>query len=339
MALDAREPPAGWRPWAKAALSLAVMAGFLWLAFRRIPLGEFLRAMGEAHLFPILPYLALQVLANALRAWRWKLFLQGAAPRLRRRDAFAALMVGYAVNVAVPRGGELARGVFLQRVAGVPLAAGLSSVIAERLLDLLTMALLFPLALLAYRGRLEGVFPGIGAGVALTALASAGALAAAWWLGRNPQGGSLRLAGYLQRLSPGFAERARRTGGHFLEGLGGLFRRENAPAVALLTAAIWLLYALGFWALFYSFPFARTAAPGLEDALGITLVVAIAYALPSPGGAGTTHFFASQFLIGLLQVDPGQALAYATLVHALGGGWVIVLGGGYAFFARPKKNK
>ena len=48
MALDAREPPAGWRPWAKAALSLAVMAGFLWLAFRRIylwPLRQLVRLL------------------------------------------------------------------------------------------------------------------------------------------------------------------------------------------------------------------------------------------------------------------------------------------------------
>lgn len=326
---------------AKTVLGLALTAALLWLAFRQIPLGEFARALGEVGLLPLAAAMACQLLAHWLRAWRWKLFLLRTRPGLRRRDAFAALMVGYGVNVAVPRGGEVARAVFLQRAAGVPLAAGLSTVITERLLDLVTLAALFPPLALIYRGRLERVFPGIGTGVLLTALASAGALGAAWWIARKPAWASAFLGARLRRFSPAGAEWAAGAGGHFLEGLGGIFRRETAAGVALLTGGIWLLYALGFWLLFHSFAFARTASPGPGDALGVTLVVAVAYALPSPGGTGTTHFFASQFLTGLLQVDPAEALAYATLAHLLGAIPGILLGGAYALLARgpePGKN-
>ena len=319
---------------AKTVLSLALTVLFLWLAFYRIPLGEFARELREITLLPLAAAMACQLLAHWLRAWRWKLFLLRTRPGLRRRDAFAALMVGYGVNVALPRGGELARAVFLQRAAGVPFGAGLSTVITERLLDLATLAALFPPLALIYRGRLERVFPGIGTGVLLTALVSAGALAVTWWLARNPESSSRRLGGLIRRFAPSLAERAAAASGHFLEGLGGIFRREAAARVTLLTGGIWLLYAVGFWFLFHSFAFGRTASPGLADALGVTLVVAVAYALPSPGGTGTTHFFASQFLIGLLQVGSTEALAYATLAHALGAIPGILLGGAYALFTR-----
>jgi len=322
----------------KTALSLALTAAFLWLAFRQIPLGEFARALGEVRVLPLAAAMGCQLLAHGLRAWRWKLFLQRTRPGLRRRDAFAALMVGYGVNVAVPRGGEVARAIFLQRAAGVPFAAGLSTVITERLLDLVTLTVLFPPLVLVYRGRLEQVFPGIGNGVLLTALVSAGALAVAWWLARDPEISSRRLGSLMRRCAPSLAERVSRASGHFLEGLGGIFRREAASGVILLTGGIWLFYALGFWSLFHSFAFARTASPGLADALGVTLVVAVAYALPSPGGTGTTHFFASQFLIGHLQVDSTEALAYATLAHLLGAIPGILLGGAYALRARGDRS-
>ncbi len=37
----------------KTLLGLAVMALFLWLAFRRIPLGDFLKTLKEASLLPV----------------------------------------------------------------------------------------------------------------------------------------------------------------------------------------------------------------------------------------------------------------------------------------------
>jgi hypothetical protein len=323
----------------KTVLGLAVTALFLWLAFRRIPLGEFARAMGEVRLLPAAAAMACQLLAHVLRAWRWKLFLMGTQPDLHARDTFAALMVGYGVNVAVPRGGEVARAVFLQRMAGVPFGAGLSTVITERLLDLMTLAALFPPLVLVYRGRLEHVFPGIGNGVFLTAAVAAGALAVAWWLARDPEKSSRRLGGLLGRFAPAVAERASAASRHFLKGLGGIFQRQAAPGVAVLTGAIWFFYALGFWFLFHAFHFADSISPGIMDALGITLIMAVAYALPSPGGTGTTHFFASQFLIGLLGVSSPEALAYATLAHALGVLPGIFLGGGYALLAQPSKTE
>lgn len=322
----------------KTALGLVLTVLFLWLAFRKTPWGEFARTMGGVELLPVAGAVACQILSNVLRAGRWKLFLLGSRPDLRTHDAFAALMVGYGVNVALPRGGEVARAVFLQRVAGVPLGAGLSTVITERLLDLVTLAALFPPLLLIYRGRLERVFPGIGNAMLLTAILSAAALGAAWWLARNPEASVRRMGGLSRRLAPSLAERIGAASGHFLKGLGGIFERQAATGIALLTGAIWFFYAVGFWLLFQAFGFARTASPGLGDALGVTLVMAVAYALPSPGGTGTTHFFASRFLTGMLAVGSAEALAYATLAHALGVLPGILMGGVYALLARsPRK--
>ncbi len=319
----------------KMGLGFFLMAVFLWLSFRQTELGKFLEALKSVNLLPVIVASVVQLASHVMRGWRWKLMLSSSQPTLRRRHAFAATMVGYAVNTIIPRGGEVIRAVFLKRIARTSLAAGLSSVLAERLLDLAALCVLFPLTIWIYQNRLEGLFPGVRQAVFLTGIVAVVGLGLVWAFGRHPERMVGRLQGLLRRFWPSHEKNISEMSGNFFLGLGGLFKKETAMEIGFLSGAIWLVYILANWALIFAVPGSGMSSLTFVDATAITVVVAISFALPSPGGTGTTHFFVSRMLVEIYAIDPAQALAYATLIHLSAVVPSLVLGGGLALFLKP----
>lgn len=321
----------------KLFAGLALMMLFLWLSFRKAPMGEFIDAMKKISIIPVLGAMTYQIISVVIRGWRWKIMLLPSHPELRKRHAVFATMIGYAVNVVIPRGGEIARAVFLKRFARTSLAAGLSSVVAERLIDVATLCLLFASLLPLYQHRLEEIFPGVGrAMLAASGIAVAG-LAGVWIFGRHPKRAADWLQMLLGKIWPSRAERLARAGEKFFQGFEGMFLKESALRMILLTAGIWSLYIVANWTLTLAFPLSKISSLSLLDAGVITVVVAISFSLPSPGGTGTTHFFVTLLLTTLYGIDPAEALAYATLLHLTGIIPTLLLGSLFAVLIPPAK--
>lgn len=314
----------------KLFAGLALMMLFLWLSFRNAPMGEFIDAMKKISIVPVLGTIAYQIISIVIRGWRWKILLLPSHPELRKRHAVFATTIGYAVNVVIPRGGEIARAVFLKRFASTSLAAGLSSVVAERLIDVATLCLLFASVLPLYQQRLEEIFPGVGRAMLAASATAVAGLAAVWLFGRNPGRAADWLRMLLGKMWPSRAKSLARAGENFFQGLQGLFLKKSALRMILLTAGIWAMYIVANWTLTLAFPLSKISGLSLLDAGVITVVVAISFSLPSPGGTGTTHFFVSQLLTTLYGIDPAEALAYATLLHLTGIVPTLLLGGLFA---------
>jgi uncharacterized protein (TIRG00374 family) len=118
-----------------AVLLLAVVfRGTDWAA-----LGQALR---QARPVPLLGLILMTVVIYALRAWRWGLLL---APlgRVRFKDLFSATFVGFASGLLIPRAQEIMRPWLVSRRYPIPLSAGFATVILERLVDLITVLVLF----------------------------------------------------------------------------------------------------------------------------------------------------------------------------------------------------
>lgn len=326
-----------WFSW-QAGLGLAITAFFLWLAFRRIPLGDLIGRLKEVGIAPMLVAISIVLASVVLRGWRWKLMLSPSAPGLRRRDAIAATMVGYAVNVAIPRGGEVARAVFLKRIARTSLAAGISSVLAERLLDVVSLCILFVLTLAFYQHRLDEIFPDVGRAMFFAAFAASAGLAVAWAIGRYPERAAGLVRRILEKVWPSRAERFSVMGENFFTGFRGMFIRENTAGVILLSVGIWVLYIAANWAVAAAFSSGKLSSLSFLDAAAITVVVAISLTIPAPGGIGTTHFFVSKMLTTIYAIDPAEALAYATLLHLSGVIPLLVLGALFSLILRPAKT-
>lgn len=172
---------------------LALSAFFLWLAFRRAPLGELWASLKNFNYAWFLLVMFFIMLSMAWRAERWRLLL-GAERRLSTRRLFGPLMVGFGLNNILPaRAGEILRPLALQKQDGVPFGEAIGTIVLERIFDSVTLLLMFFLALafvpfgeITQTWKAGGVYTGAQLNLSLSVgCALAGLALAAWGLRRT----------------------------------------------------------------------------------------------------------------------------------------------------------
>jgi uncharacterized protein (TIRG00374 family) len=127
-------------------LGFGISLGFVALLLRAVDVRALGAALKHAQPASILPALALYAAAAWLRSVRWGLMLPpGSAPT---STLARALLVGFTVNNLLPaRLGEAARAFLLKQWANVPVGVTVASVVVERILDGLALAVLLLLAI------------------------------------------------------------------------------------------------------------------------------------------------------------------------------------------------
>ena len=124
-------------------ISLIISAVLLYFILRDLPLDAIAAALQEAQIPWILACLLSVLLAILSRAIRWRGLLGN---RLAIRDSFLILSLSFLLNQLPFRLGELARIVLVTR-RNVPMVTAATSIVVERLLDVLTVVLLIAWAI------------------------------------------------------------------------------------------------------------------------------------------------------------------------------------------------
>jgi uncharacterized protein (TIRG00374 family) len=314
-------------------LALPLLAFF----FRRMPweaLGLALRGADPGYLAGLV---AVTVAVYAARAWRWG-YLLAPLGRVGYPDLFSATFVGFASGLLVPRAGEILRPWLISRRHPIPTSAGFATIILERLVDLLTVLILFGLYLFvlpAPAAQAEGPVVFDYWGLRLTAMNlvrlggglafvfAAGVLGCLAALHANPSGVIGWLERRLARAPRWLAEPLSRMLHAFSSGLAVL----RTPAahlanIGLQSLAVWLLIALGFYLNHLAF---RIDLPFHATFLLIAFLV-VGVAIPTPGMVGGFHAFYLLALNGVFGVDRATAAAAGIASHALTNLPVLVLG-------------
>lgn len=126
---------------------LLSLAGF-YVAFRHVAIHQLLQNLQDIRY----PWLVLAAgvgfSSYAVRTWRWQLML--IPHKLSFSAAYHPLIIAFMLNMVLPgRIGELARPALLKRQSHIPYSLGLTTVVSERLLDLMTLLVLLAWALTA----------------------------------------------------------------------------------------------------------------------------------------------------------------------------------------------
>jgi peptidoglycan/xylan/chitin deacetylase (PgdA/CDA1 family)/uncharacterized membrane protein YbhN (UPF0104 family) len=287
--LAAAAPPAqvGRRLRIAGLVGLALLCAW---ALATVDLGAVLHALAGARPGLLALACAANVASLAAHAARWRAVVTPPG-RVRYRDAFPALVAGFAAGLVLPgRGGDFLRSHLLARRAGVPTA----TVVAASALDYVVGTATFVVAF-----GLLGVaapLPGWGLKALAASAAVAGAALVAAWLLRPPRDA---------QAPEGLAARLR-------AGLGALH-----DARALATSAAW---GLAGWTAEWGIAVATLAALDLPTSPAVAaLVVAAASAAAAtgvtPGNAGTFEL-ATALALGGTGVHAGDAIAFALAFHA-----------------------
>ena len=149
--LDENIPPLGIsaprRTRLQHVIEVVVSLGFLALALRGIHLGNLWAALRSADYLWLLPMVVTAVALLVMKGWRWQLLFYPEY-RLPFGAVFTALCAGYlATNVLPARLGELVRLVLLTSEQPVSVARTFSTIVVERLLDLLSLLVVLVLLL------------------------------------------------------------------------------------------------------------------------------------------------------------------------------------------------
>jgi glycosyltransferase 2 family protein len=96
----------------------------------------FYKAIRETNYFWIIISLILSFFAFAVRAYRWKYVLEPLGFKTKFWNRYHALMIGYVVNLTIPRAGEASRSAMLYRSDGIPFSKSFGTIVAERAVDL-----------------------------------------------------------------------------------------------------------------------------------------------------------------------------------------------------------
>lgn len=127
----------------KTVLPLLLGIYLIWVFFsgmKKDALELFYKAIREANYFWIILSMLLGVIAYFSRAYRWKYVLEPLGYKTSFWNRYHAVMIGYLVNLTIPRAGEASRSAMLYRSDGVPFSSSFGTIIAERAVDLVMLA-------------------------------------------------------------------------------------------------------------------------------------------------------------------------------------------------------
>lgn len=292
----------------------------LWWVLRGTDAEALTAQFRRASVWGLLVAAALNFSQNFFRVWRWRALLEPVRARIPFRPLFAAVILGYLVSWVIPgRLGELVRPALLSGREGVPLAPCLGSVVADRVLDAVTILFLFAIGMwitplqgqaaeYAASIRVAALIMVAGLCVVLGLLVAAGSARATTERWIEARRGPLR---WLGRVLLAFSR-----------GTDALKQPRLFFAVVLHSLLVWSLIAAGLWLGVRS----CGAAIPFGGILIMTPIVAAGVALPTPGGAGGFHAAMTFGLAELFGVEPSVAVGAGILVHLMVFIPIIVLG-------------
>lgn len=275
------------------------------------------------------------ILAQMFRGWRWRQTLEPIGERPRCSTSVNSIFLSYAASLVVPRIGEFTRCGVLKRYDSVSFPKALGTVVTERAIDTLLMAVVTAFTLLLQMNIFSTFFnkTGTSMGTILSSFSLTGYLVT----GACAIAVLFLLHILLRKLS--IYNKVKATLGGIWQGVISLKKVRNTPLFIFYTLGIWVCYFLHYYLTFFCFDF--TAGLGIDCALVTFVVGSIAVIVPTPNGAGPWHFAVKTMLI-LYGVADNNALYFVLIVHSVQTLLVIALGI-YAWaalsFTRKIKNQ
>lgn len=302
-----------------ASAALAVL--LLWVSFREVEWTDFIAGLKECRWGYVVLSMAAGSFAFWLRGLRWRRLLLPIDGSISRITTFNGVNIGNISNYIFPRIGEFIRcGVITRRSEPVSpddphrkkasYDKVLGTVVLERSWELLVMLLLLMVVVIGGFRRFGGFFVeqiwipmserldfSIWWIVALLVLALAAAVAALWKY-RKTNAFCKKVCGIFKGI---------------LQGFSSCFKMDKPWLFFAYTAFIWIMYWIMAACTVWAVPFLEDL--DLIDALFLSLVGGIGFAIPVPGGIGSFHFVISLALSVIYDIPIEMGIVYATLSH------------------------
>jgi len=291
-------------------LIVAITGLLIWLSLRGLKVHEgqnkfdfILTAWEEAGKTQLMLMALVAFLSHYVRAVRWKMLLLPTENKIKTGSALISILIGYLVNLGVPRGGEVSRCYNLFKLEKTPISVSFGTVIIERIVDVICLFLVVVLAFIFEWGKLLEFIDSLDI--------SSNKLHLPLWV-------IYSIGGIIILIFVAFLFRKNQKLLSFINGFkagfSSLFRLKNKWLFIFYSILIWALYYLMTY--FTVQAFQSTADLNFSAVLSVFALGSIAMAMPLPGGAGSYHTIVPLGLFMLYKLPMEEAIAFVFVFHA-----------------------
>ncbi|MGQ9819525.1 MAG: lysylphosphatidylglycerol synthase transmembrane domain-containing protein [Candidatus Kapaibacteriales bacterium] len=260
-----------------------------------------------------------------VRAIRWRTILNPISKSGSIWNLFSAVMAGYAVNNLIPRGGELIRPFYYSRREKISFTMTFATIIVERFLDLISLILLFTLVSFFLRNQLRLALPNLHIENLFVPTLLLITLVA---ISFNKKWIDVILTRLIKPFSIKLYDKLDNLFKKFFFGLQSIKEPKLYFQLIYESFLMWFLYTVPLYLMFFSFTFGVKYNLGFDDAILLIVISGVGYTIaPTPGAIGFYHFLIQNALFRLYGISLEEALAYATVTHAVNYFSQVIVGG------------
>ena len=232
-----------------------------------------------------------------------------------------AVLIGYFVNLAIPRAGEVSRASVMTNYENIPFEKGFGTIVAERIADHFMMFLIIGITLLIQFDFIVQLVTKNVDPFKITVILISCLL------------GGFFFYKYVQKSTTGIGLKIKSFVKSLVEGITSIFRMKNKWAFIFHTVFIWVMYVCMFWA---TIP----AIEGLEVPFGGILVGFIAggFSIAATNGGMGLYPLAVAGAFTLCGVPEEPSTAFGSVMWAAQTAMIIIFGG-LSFLLLPICNK
>ena len=295
----------------QVALSLGIALWIFWFLYRDIEFDQLQAQLASSNWFWILLSLLIAWAGYWLRGWRWALLFRQEADQLpvSSNRAYHAVMVGYLVNLLIPRAGEVARCTVLTRNNGIPLGQAIGTVLVERSVDLLFLAgtiftafLLENELFISLAGQLVNLNSLTSSLIDKLPLLLGGT--AVFLLFLYLLGKKYRNHGLVNKFQLFFRQ--------LLSGVRAIGHLKNPMGFWISSVIIWIIYFLTLYTVSQGIESAANLSGG--QVLLVMVMGTIGMIAPVQGGIGTFHALVAYILV-VFGVPEADGKIFAAIIH------------------------
>jgi uncharacterized protein (TIRG00374 family) len=242
-----------------------------------------------------------------LRAFRWRVLFHPYRD-MRIWHLFGSLNVAYLINNVVPfQLGDIGRAYLLSELEGISATRSLSTVVIERIIDVLTL-----LALLLVIAPFVDI-PGWARTPSVLLALGVGALAVVLVLASHRRETVMRIVDRSLRVLPArFRPKLREMASSALDGFGVLSHPRTTLELVAWSVAVWLSVGL----IVYAGTEAFGLGIGFGGSLFLLIVTTFGFFVPSsPGSFGVYHAVVIGTLTNVFDIPKTDAVSYALVIH------------------------
>ena len=305
----------------KIVLPLALGSFLVWYSLSDISLEILGNYFKEAKYSFIFLGLFFGILSHLSRAYRWKFMLEPLGFKPKFTNSILAVLVGYLVNLAIPRAGEISRATVMTNYEKIPFEKAFGTIVAERIADLIMMLSIVAITLFVQFDFIYDLltknFNPLKISIGLAVLIV----------------GFYIFTSFVKKATSGFLLKIKTFISGLIEGVTSIFKMKNKWAFIFHTLFIWAMYVAMFWA---TIP----AIEGLNVPFGGILIGFIAggFSIAATNGGIGLYPIAVASALALFDIPAETATAFGWIMWTAQTAMIVIFGG-LAFLLLPIYNK